>query len=130
MYVAINTNLVNAGLATSPTPPLSNAVFGPAPVTFTFSHTTGGSIAFTAGGATDKLLVAYSRPMSAGRSFNRTFSQQTVVVGTATPVVITTGVYAGIFGTPSVGQKIFARVTPVNQYGYSGAPVFVSAVVS
>lgn len=130
MYVAINTNLVNAGLAINTTPPLSNAVFGPAPVTFTFSHTTGGSIGFTAGGASDKLLVAYSKPMSAGRSFNRTFTQQTVVAGTGTPVVITAAAYAAIFGTPSVGQKIFARVTPVNQYGYSGAPVFVAAVVS
>lgn len=130
MYVAINTNLVNAGLAISSVPPLSNAVFGPAPVTFTFSHTTGGSISFTAGGASDKLLVAYSKPMSAGRSFNRTFTQQSVVAGTGTPATIAAAVYAAAFGTPSVGQKIFARVTPVNQYGYSGAPVFVAAIVS
>lgn len=130
MYVAINTNLVNAGLATNSAVPVSNSVFGPAPVTFTFSHTTGGSIAFTAGGASDKLLVAYSKPMSAGRSFNRTFSQASVAAGTGTPVTITAAAYAAIYGTAVAGQKIFARVTPVNQYGVNGAPVFVSAIVS
>lgn len=130
MFVAIQTNIANAGIAASTAVPLSNAVFGPAPVTFTFSHTTGGSIAFTAGGATDKLLVAYSKPMSPGRSFNRTFTQQSANVGNTTPITITAVAYSAIYGTPSVGQKIFARVTPVNQYGVSGAPVFVAAIVS
>jgi hypothetical protein len=130
MFVAIQTNLANAGLAASTAVPVSNAVFGPAPVTFSFSHTSGGSITFTAGGASDKLLVAYSKPMSPGRSFNRTFQQQTTVAGTGTPVAITTAAYGAIFGTPTVGQKIFARVTPVNQYGVAGAPVFIAAIVS
>jgi len=130
MFVAIATNQLNAGITLNTTPPLSNAVFGPAPVTFTFSHTTGGSLAFSVGGSSDKLLVAYSRPMSAGRSFNRTFTQQSAAAGNTSPITITAAVYAAAFGTPSVGQKIFARVTPINQYGFGGAPVFVAAIVS
>lgn len=130
MFVTINTNLVNAGLASVTVPPGSNAVFGPAPVVFTFSHTTGGSFTFTAGGATDKLLVAYSKPMSPGRSFNRTFTQFASSAANTSPITVTTAAYAAVYGTPAVGQKIFLRVTPVSVLGVAGPPVFVSAIVS
>lgn len=130
MFVAINTNLTNAGIATVIVPPSSNAVFGPAPVTFTFSHTTGGSIGFTAGGATDKLLVAFSKPMSAGRSFNRVFGQYASAVANTTPYTITAANYAAKYGTPAVGQKIFVRVTPVSVNGVNGPAVFAAAIVT
>lgn len=40
-----------------------------------------------------------------------------------------TDAYAAEFGVPPSGQKVFLRLTPVNQYGVAGAPTIVSATV-
>jgi len=121
MYVAINTMLINCGAVQSSAIPVTDAVFSAQFTAFTAVHA--GAISLTPsglGGATDFLLIAVSAPQSGGRSFCKTFWQYGHVAGNSvTPVVMTTG-YNAQFGSPIAGQRIFYRLTPVNQYGVRG----------
>lgn len=131
MYVAINTQLQNCGSAQSSSPPVSNTVFATGVPTFTAVHS--GAITLTPtglGGASDFLLYAFSAPQSSGVSFNKTFWQAGHVAGNSvTPIVVTTA-YVAQFGAVTAGQRIFLKVTPVNQYGVTGTPYITFITVS
>jgi hypothetical protein len=73
--------------------------------------------------STDWICIAFSKPRSSGTSFNRTFWQQTVVAGSGVGGTTYGTAYVAQFGTPAVGQRVFYRLVPVNQYGVAGAPV-------
>jgi hypothetical protein len=123
-YVGINSNLQNCGAAISSTIPASTSVFSPGTPTFTAVHA--GAITLTptgTGGASDFLLYAFSPLQSGGVLFCKTFWQAGHVAGSSSAAIVATTAYNTQFGSPIVGQRIFYRVTPVNQYGVSGVPV-------
>lgn len=123
MYVAINTQLLNCGQAQSTTPPLSNVVASAGVPTLTV--VSAGAITLTPtglGGASDFALYAFSAPQSSGTSFCKTFWQAGKAAGNSTTAIVATAAYHAQFGTPAVGNRVFYKVTPVNQYGVTGTP--------
>jgi hypothetical protein len=131
MYVSISTQLLNCGQSPTFTPPVTNAVFSAGLPTFT--AVSAGAITVTptgTGGASDFLLIAFSRPLSSGRSFNATYWQDTHVAGNSVVPIVATTAYHTQFGTPPVGTRIFLKATPVNQYGVTGVPSTVIATVT
>ncbi len=131
MCVSINTQMQNVGLAMEPLPPSSNATTAVILTSFTAVHA--GAITLTldgSGSADDFVLVAFSAPQSSGTSFCKTFWQQSVqAADTATAIVVTTD-YNAQFGSPQAGQRIFYRLTPVNEFGVTGTPLIGYSTVS
>lgn len=80
------------------------------------------------------LAVAVSRPVSAGRSFMKTFWQPHGSLGYTTignlPMVISTATYAAEFGAIPLGGKIFVRVTPSSEYGWPGTARIISRIAT
>lgn len=131
MYVAINASLLNCGAAVSATPPVSNANSAPVVTAATFTHLGVMTITLGAGGlATDFICLAFSKPMSSGRSFNSVFWQQLVVPANSAGAATYGAAYVAQFGLPGVGQRVFYRFTPVNQYGVAGTPVIAYITVT
>lgn len=131
MFTAVNAMLQNCGAAISSTPPVSQTVGSPGAVTFT--AVSAGAITVTptgTGAAGDFMLISFSAPLSSGVSFNATWWQATHVAGNSSAAYVATTAYHAQFGIPAVGRRIFAKVTPVNQYGVKGTPVIVLATVS
>lgn len=123
MYVALQTQLLNCGVAISSAIPVSDSVFSAQFTAFTAVHA--GAISLTPaglGGATDFLLLAFSKPQSGGRTFCKTFWQYGHVAGNSVAAVVLTTGYKAQFGDVIAGQRIFYRLTPVNQYGVTGNP--------
>jgi phage tail tape-measure protein len=123
MCVAINTQLLNAGGALTPTPPLSNGVASAG--TPTLAVVSAGAITLTptgTGAAGDFQLYAFSAPQSSGTSFCKTFWQAGHVAGNSSTAIVATTAYHAQFGVPAVGSRVFFKVTPVNQYGVTGTP--------
>ncbi len=131
MYVAINASRLNAGLALAATIPVSNATI--APVVAVFTMTAAGVMTLTltpSGGSADKILLAFSKPQSSGTGFCKTFWQQLSVAGNSAGAATYGTAYVAQFGLPSAGNRVFYRLTPVNQYGVAGVPVIAYAVVT
>jgi hypothetical protein len=132
MYVAINTQLHNVGSASSSVPPVSAVVVAPVVTVFTAVASTGVvTLTMTAsGGATDFILVAYARPQSSGRNQVSAFWQASVLAGNSTGNATTGALILAQFGALVAGQRLFLKLTPVNQYGVTGTPVIKIATVS
>lgn len=131
MFVGVATNLQNCGQAIPTVVPVSTATVAPAFSVFTVTHL--GVITLTltpSGGASDFVLIAFSAPQSAGVTFCKTFWQQLHVPGNSVGAATYGTAYVVQFGTIPAGTKVFLRLTPVNQYGFSGTPLIASAVVS
>jgi hypothetical protein len=131
MFVAVATALQNVGQALPTIPPVSSAVTAPSASVFTVTHL--GVITITlsgAGSASDFILIAFSAPVSAGVTFQKTFWQQTHVAASSVGAATYGTAYVAQFGTIPAGSKVFLKLTPVNQYGVTGTPVILSAVVS
>ena len=131
MYVAIGSQLLNCGSALPTVVPVSSAVAAPNATVFTVTH--GGVITLTmtaSGTASDFILIAFSAPQSAGVTFCRTFWQQLHVAGNSVGAATYGTAYVAQFGTIPTGSKVFLQLTPVNQYGVTGTPVILTAVVS
>lgn len=123
MYVAIGTQCINCGLALPTVPPISNAVFAAGFSAFTAVHA--GAITLTptgTGGATDFLLIAMSAPQSGGTGYCKTFCQIDKIAGNVVAATVLTALYTAQFGAVAAGQRLFYRLTPVNQYGVAGTP--------
>lgn len=130
-YVAIGTSLQNVGSALPTIPPVSNVVTAPVASVFTVTHL--GVITITlsgTGSASDFILIAFSGPQSAGVTFCKTFWQQTHVPASSVGAATYGTAYVAQFGTIPTGAKVFLKLTPVNQYGVTGTPVIMTAVVS
>jgi hypothetical protein len=131
MYVSINVQLLNSGAVQSATPPLSNAVASAGVPTLV--AVSAGAITLTPTGlglAADFQLIAFSAPQSSGTSFCKTFWQATHVAGNSVAAYVATTAYHAQFGIPAVGNRIFFKVTPVNQYGVTGTPYISYATVT
>ena len=129
MFVACATQLLNCGSTIPSAPPGSGTVYSVGTPTFTV--VSAGAITLTPGGlgaASDFFLYAFSAPVSGGVSFMKTFWQAGHVAGNSTTAIVATTAYHNQFGTPAVGQRVFCKVTPVNQYGVTGTPnIFFAA---
>lgn len=131
LFVSINVQIQNTGSPIVNTPPPDFSVYSQSGASAGFSLATGLNITLSGtGGSSDFALIALSRPVPGGRTFWATFTQQEVAGGDSGSVAITTAAYSGIFGSPVIGQKVFVKVTPVNQYGVTGVAVVVPAVVT
>lgn len=131
MFVSVATQLQNCGQALPTIPPVSSAVVAPICTTFTVTHLGVITVTLTAsGGASDFILIAFSAPVSAGVTFQKTFWQQTHVPGTSVGGATYGTAYVAQFGTIPAGSKVFMQLTPVNQYGVTGTPIVLTAVVS
>jgi len=131
MFNSINTQLQNCGQAISDVVPVDNTTTAPSASVFTVTHL--GVITITlsgTGAATDFILIAFSAPLSAGVSFNKTFWQQTHVAASSVGGAAYGSAYVAQFGTIPAGKKVFLKLTPVNQYGVTGTPVVLTAIVS
>lgn len=134
MYVRVNSSAVNVGLAPLTVPP---GVLDPGTLSAivpAFSVATGISIAYSDTQAAAMIAVGLSRPMSAGRGFNKTFWQPPgtdgYTDGASSPFILTTAKYSAQFGAPVIGQRVFFRLTPVSSDGFNGPPVIVSCIVA
>jgi hypothetical protein len=124
MFVAINSQLLNCGSAVETTPPVDSTVFAVGAVTISAVGGTSMSITLEGNGSADDFaLLAFSKPQSAGVSFNKTFWQQLVQAGDVSTAVNVYAAYTAQFGVAPAGTRIFYKVTPVNQYGVTGVPV-------
>jgi hypothetical protein len=123
MYVAIATQLLQIGQAAPTVPPLSNVVASAGVPTFTFVHAGAVTVTPTGlGAASDFQLIAFSAPQTSGTSFCKTFWQQSHVAGNSVAAIVATTAYNAQFGPGAAGQRVFLKVTPVNQYGVTGTP--------
>jgi hypothetical protein len=123
MFVAVNATRLNAGMVASDDTPESDYCFAAGFSAFT--ATAPGTLSLTPSGdgeEDDKLLVAVSAPQSSGRRFCKTFWQIATAVGNAVTPIVLGALYVAQFGSFAAGQRIFYKLTPVNQYGVKGVP--------
>jgi len=131
MYVSINTALQNVGQAQVAAPPSSNATT--AVVIDAFIATHPGTLSITlagTGAATDFVTISLSRPLSGGVNANTTWWQQTVVAANLATAIPLGTAYVAQFGDFVAGQRIFVKLTPVNQYGVTGTPTIAKVQVT
>jgi hypothetical protein len=131
MYVAVNTQLLNVGLAQSSVIPVSDATIAPVVATFTAVHAGAITLTLAAGGIpADHVCIALSAPQSGGRSYCKTFWQQITCLANLVTAQILTTAYTAQFGAIAAGQRIFYKLTPVNAYGVTGVPNIGMIVVT
>lgn len=132
MYVAINTQLHNVGQAASVTPPVSAVVVAPVVTVYTAVAATGVvTITMTAsGGASDFILVAFARPQGPGRNQVSAYWQADSLPGNSLGNATEGSKVVAQFGALVVGQRLFLKLTPVNQYGVTGTPFIKFATVT
>jgi hypothetical protein len=133
MFVAVNASLFNASGFTTDAPPVD--LVTTAPGITTFSAVGGGTPAMTltldgSGASTDWILIAFSRQVSAGTGFMKTFWQWKSVAGDTTTNTGLLAAYTAQFGTPGTGSRIFVRLTPVSADGWTGTPLITSCKVT
>jgi hypothetical protein len=131
VFVGVATALLNVGQALPTIPPVSSVTTAPAASVFTVTHL--GVITITLSGlgaALDFILISFSAPVSAGVTFMKTFWQETHVAASSVGGATYGAAYVAQFGTIPAGSKVFLKLTPVNQYGVTGTPVYLVAIVS
>lgn len=132
MFVALQTqwqNILQSGVVTVPA--ATNTV-APVVTVFTAVSTTG-VVTLTldgSGPSTDWILVAFARPQSPGRTFVNAWWQADVLAGDSVGNATEGAKIVAEFGTLIAGFKLFYKLTPVNQYGFTGVPVSGFAVIS
>lgn len=132
MYVAVNTQLQNCAQAQSSVPPVDATVFAPVLTVFTAVASTG-VVTITmsvSGGAADFILVAFARPQGSGRSQVSAYWQADVLPGNSVGNATEGTKVVAQFGALVAGQRLFLKLTPVNQYGVTGTPLIKFATVT
>lgn len=130
MFVAINTNRLNAGLPADDAPPATDAVeWNPETVTVTAEA---GSLTIDVHTqpADTKFLLAAGPQRSQVRTFEGKFSQLAVVSGGGVAATDVSAAYGAMYGEPTAERAIFVRVTPVSAEGVRGAPRVIKAIVA
>lgn len=123
MCLAVNANLLNAGFPMNPLPPVNQVLDVITDVALEVSLASAWSFAVTpAPSGTNVYLLAFSAPQSSGTSFCKVFWQMEAAASADFPLASFKSSYEAQFGVPAVGNRIFYKVTPVNQYGVAGAP--------
>lgn len=130
-FVGIYVQCYNCSLTLPTVPPLANAVYTPSVLTFVANETTTPAFAptFTPGPAASVLLVATSQMYGAGVNYNGTWWQQVSAAATVATLNLLAG-YTAHWGSLVTGKKLFAKFTPVNQYGVTGIPVIVQTIIT
>jgi hypothetical protein len=132
LYVRVGTSLLNVDEGLPTDPPVNTDL--PDVTGLTFTIDTEGAIelgGYTGDGA-DFVVFGFSRWVSPGVSFMKTFWSPLTAVrydaasgGTAS---LAGSIYVNEFGAPPLGSRVFCRATPVNQYGWNGTPIIVSTL--
>jgi hypothetical protein len=127
MFVGVNSTIQNMALGLVNTPPSTLVLPNVSGADVALDISSGITIDSISGGDADSMAaVAFSKPMSPGRTFNKTFWQPPGADGIIDDVTVSkniaTAIYAAEFGTPIAGQKTFVRITPTNNEGWYGAP--------
>ena len=133
LFVLINVNLVNSGLATVSVPPVAMAT---PPIVATSATiavgTTQFDVAFTGAGlVTDAIHIWATDGLSPGISYakNRLRFIGSVAGNTASPEDIW-ALYVARFGVPTVGQKVIVQLVGVASNGQQGVPSETSGIVA
>jgi hypothetical protein len=129
MFVSISTQLQNISQAISSDPPTSSTVGALSSIVVSLDDTPTVMIALQNSDVDGYVLVAASRPVSAGVTFMKTFTQLAVIQPGGEGQDIT-DVYVAQFGTLTAGQRVFVKLTPVNSSGVTGTPSIISARVA
>ena len=131
MFISIFTQSINCGSGTTPAVPASRTqdVISPAAISWGTIAAPLFTVTWTPGGDANFVLVAASAPVSPGVSFMKTFWQTATPAANLGTLAIRTE-YEAQFGSTSVGQKIFVKLTPVNQYFVTGTPTIISSIVA
>lgn len=135
LYVRLNSNLTEIGVATIANAPLPNEVDGPATITLTAAAGVPAiSLAWTGGAIPANMywIVRLTPQVSPGKNFVKNLYRNLTVLIPAdtTPENLLT-LYNARFGTLVAGQKIFVEVVAVNGVsGIKGTPLSTSAIVA
>jgi hypothetical protein len=129
MFVSIASQLLNCGQALPTIPPVSSEVWNVAGIDIDALTDGTLTVAWTAGDANDFLLVAVSRPVAPGVTFQKTF-RQFGAAGADTATLDVSDAVVAAYGALVLGHKIFVKVTPVNQYGVTGVPVITPVIIA
>lgn len=131
MFVSVNTALQNVGQAVNANPPVSNATIAPVVAVATMTHAGVGTLTLAAGGlVTDFVTISFSAPQAPGRSFVANYWQQTHIIANVVAATLFGPAFIAQFGAVTAGQKIFYKLTPVNQYGVTGTPTKGTIIVT
>lgn len=128
-FVGVNTSLLNAGQAIVLTPPTNTTLNPLSPVTIYVDASGTFIVGFAPPVSGDFALVAASKILSAGRLFNRAFSQFAVGDSTTSYADISQQ-FTAQFGQPIAGKRVFGRLVAVNSSGMSASPVIVNTTVA
>ena len=133
LYVSLNQNLSNAGqsaIESAPEPAAVSAVAISALDISALNESMDLSWADTAEGQT--VLVFVTPPMSAGKYFVKSQYRllTSLLQSTGSPLELWT-LYVARFGAPVAGQKVYAKVIPINNTtGQAGVVETISAIVA
>lgn len=134
MYVAVTVNLLNVGSGSSTSPPASTAVTDLSDAVASYTVAGGVAVTATGGAGTGSVAIAVSKPMSAGRRFNKTFWQPLgadgFILDDSFPYALTAAKYTAEFGTVVAGQALFVKLTPVNVGGWAGSPRIIRVIAT
>jgi hypothetical protein len=125
MYVGVATQLQNIGQALPTDPPVTATVTPLSPVTLYVDATPTVLVYALTTDTMSTTLDALSKPVSAAVTFVKTFTQLGLLHG-ATFAQDITDAYLAQFGAPPLDSRVYARITPVNQYGVAGTPTILS----
>lgn len=128
-FVGVNTSLLNAGQAIVLTPPTNTTLNPLSPVTIYVDASGTFIVGYAPPVSGDFALVAASKILSAGRLFNRAFSQFAVGDSTTSYADISQQ-FTAQFGQPIAGKRVFGRLVAVNSSGMSASPVIVNTTVA
>jgi len=127
-FIGVATSLQNAGQAIDPNPPTNTTVNSVAPVTL-YADASGTMIAtFAPAAGGDYVLGAQSKLLSAGVTFNKTFTQ-VLVDAMSNGVFDFSDTFAAQWGALAEGRQVFVKLTPVNSDGMSTPGVIVRTLV-
>ena len=127
-FIKCQAALYNVGGPAITMPPVSSVVNPLVPVQLLATSDGFAAVAWQAGTSGDYVAIAVSKYTSLGVNFQKTF-HQIGAVDAATDVFDLSAGLAGFAGSPSVGNKVWVRLTPVNSYGLTGTPVIVQVPV-
>lgn len=125
MFVAVNSQLINTNGVITSTVPADSTTAMPVLTAFTAVAATGVvTVTFDGSGSVDDfILLAFARPQSGGVTQVNAYWQHGVIAGDTSTANLVGPAIVAQFGTLTAGQRLFARFTPVNQYGVTGAPL-------
>lgn len=130
MFVAVGTQSQNIGSGLPITPPDTTDTPALSAVTLVADDTPTVTVGFTASTAAASCLIAFSPPLGPGRRFPTRFWQASVASTTgAAQTVVSAGAYVAEFGTLTVGNRIFVKITPVNAEAWTGTPTILNTII-